>query len=117
MRRLDFSSLQVRDLEASKAFYTDKLGFEQSEQANPGAVIFKYNKGEACFAIKRLDKDLGTAPLGNGVSMWFSVDENIDSLQECLKEKGVQILSAVIDTPFGKAFHIEDPDGYRLTFM
>lgn len=41
MRRLEFASLQVRDLEASKEFYTNKLGFKLSEMKNPEACIFK----------------------------------------------------------------------------
>ena len=52
MRKLNFASLQVRDLEVSKAFYTNKLGFELSGLTNPQACIFKYNKGEASFAIR-----------------------------------------------------------------
>jgi catechol 2,3-dioxygenase-like lactoylglutathione lyase family enzyme len=52
MRKLDFASLQVRDLEVSKAFYTNKLGFELSEISNQYACVFKYNKGEASFAIR-----------------------------------------------------------------
>ncbi|PIE79487.1 MAG: glyoxalase, partial [Candidatus Delongbacteria bacterium] len=53
MRRLEFTSLQVRNLEKSKQFYTEKLGFECSEMKNPQAVIFKFTKGEASFAIRK----------------------------------------------------------------
>lgn len=51
MKQLTFASLQVLDLEASKNFYTKKLGFEIGE-TNPEACVFKYNKGEASFAIR-----------------------------------------------------------------
>ena len=117
MRRLEFASLQVRDIETSKKFYTEKLGFELSEMKNPEAVIFKFNKGEASFAIRKPLEDLNNKEFGNGVSIWFAIDEKIEDLQTSLIEKGVSILGAIMDTPFGKALHVKDPDGYKLTFL
>lgn len=117
MRRLEFASLQVRDLEVSKEFYTNKLGFELSEMRNPDAVIFKFNKGEASFAIRKPLESLENKELGNGVSIWFSIDEKIEDLYETLRAKEVTILGTIMNTPFGKAFHVKDPDGYKLTFL
>ena len=117
MRRLEFTSLQVRDLEISKEFYTQKLGFELSEMKNPDAVIFRFNKDEASFAIRKPFGNLDNKELGNGVSVWFAVDEKIEDLQASLAKKGVTILGTVMETPFGKALHVIDPDGYKLTFL
>lgn len=117
MRRLEFASLQVRDIETSKKFYTEKLGFELSGMENPEAVIFKFNKGEASFAIRKPLEDLNNKELGNGVSIWFVINEKIENLQATLIEKGVSILGPIMDTPFGKALHVKDPDGYKLTFL
>ena len=117
MRKLDFASLQVRDLEVSKNFYTDKLGFEASEATNPAACIFKYNKGEACFAIRKPIGDLDGKELGVGVSLWFAIDGNIEDLQAALLEKNVELAGPVQTTPFGKAITAKDPDGYSITFL
>lgn len=117
MRRLEFASLQVRDLEISKEYYTQKLGFELSEMKNPDAVIFKFNKGEASFAIRKPLENLEDKELGNGVSIWFAIDEKIEDLHARLLQKGVSILGTIMTTPFGKAFHVKDPDGYKLTFL
>ena len=117
MRRLEFTSLQVRDLEISKEFYIQKLGFELSEMKNPDAVIFKFNKGDASFAIRTPLENLDNKELGNGVSVWFAIDEKIEDLQARLAENGITILGKVMETPFGKALHIKDPDGYKLTFL
>ena len=117
MRRLEFASLQVRDLEVSKEFYTQKLGFELSEMKNPEAYIFKFNKGEASFAIRNPLGNIDDKELGNGVSIWFAIDERIEELQEQLQNKNVQILGSIMQTPFGKALHVKDPDGYKLTFL
>ena len=40
MHLLEFAALQVRNLEESKKFYLDELGFEQSELNNPDAGNF-----------------------------------------------------------------------------
>ena len=117
MRRLEFASLQVRDLETSKEFYTKKLGFELSEMKNPDAVIFNFNKGDASFAIRKPLENLDNKDLGNGVSIWFAINEKIEGLQARLIEKGVGILGTIMDTPFGRALHVKDPDGYKLTFL
>jgi predicted enzyme related to lactoylglutathione lyase len=117
MRKLDFASLQVRDLEVSKAFYADKLGFELSEMANSNACIFKYKKGEASFAIRKPLGDLDGKELGIGVSLWFSIDEKIEELQSKLSEKGVTLLGTINNTPFGKTLIAKDPDGYLITFL
>jgi lactoylglutathione lyase len=117
MRRLEFTSLQVRDLEISKEFYTQKLGFELAEMRNPDAVVFKFNKGDASFAIRKPFGSLDNKELGNGVSVWFAIDEKIEDLQARFVENGVVILGTVMETPFGKALHVSDPDGYKLTFL
>lgn len=117
MRKLDFASLQVRDLEASKAFYTDKLGFELSEMSNSEACIFKFNKGEASFAIRKPIGNLDGKELGIGASLWFAINETIEELQSKLAEKEVAILGNINNTPFGKTLMVKDIDGYVLTFL
>ena len=117
MRRLEFAALQVSDLEASTAFYTKKLGFERSEMKNPEAVIFKFNKGEASFAIRTPLENLAGKNLGNGLSIWFAIDGAIEQFQALLAKNEVPVLGPVMTTPFGKALHVKDPDGYKLTFL
>jgi len=117
MRRLEFSALQVRDLAFSKAFYINKLGFEESEMSNPEAVIFKFNKGEASFAIRNPLEILDQVKLGVGVSHWFAIDGTIDELQSKLLANEVTLAGPIIPTPFGKTIHVIDPDGYKLVFL
>ena len=117
MRKLEFASLQVRNLEISKIFYTDKLGFELSEMSNPAAYIFKFNKGEASFAIRTPIDNLEGKELGIGASLWFAIDENIEDFQTKLVDKEVAILGSINNTPFGKTLMVKDPDGYIITFL
>lgn len=117
MRRLEFASLQVRDLKASTKFYTEKLGFELSEMKNPLATIFRYKKGEASFAIKNATGITDKEELGKGLSIWFTIDEGIEALKSRLQQNSVTILGDIMPTPFGRALHIKDLDGYTLTFL
>lgn len=117
MRKLDFASLQVRDLEVSKAFYINKLGFEASEMSNPEACIFKYNQGEASFAIRKPIGNIEGKEPGIGVSLWFAIDGKIEDLKNTLAEKEVTVLGTINNTPFGKTLMIKDPDGYTITFL
>lgn len=117
MRKLEFSSLQVRDLKASTDFYTNKLGFKLSSMQNPEASIFEFNKGEASFALRTPLSDIQNLELGNGVSIWFAIDEPIEELKTSLIDKDVTVIGDIFPTPFGKALHILDPDGYKLTFL
>lgn len=116
MKQLTFASLQVKNLEASKEFYTQKLGFE-IDNANPQACIFSYNKGQASFAIRTPLEPIEGHELGVGVALWFNVTEDVDSLREALLEKVIDNVGPIIETPFGRAFHVLDLDGYKLTFL
>ena len=116
MNQLTFASLQVTNLEASKDFYTQKLGFE-IDNSNPQACVFKYNNGQASFAIRTPLEPIEGKGLGTGVALWFSVNENVYDLKEKFVEKGITTAGPMIDTPFGRAFHVKDLDGYKLTFL
>ncbi|MEJ5055789.1 VOC family protein [Sphingobacterium sp. MYb382] len=116
MRALTFASLQVKNLEASKDFYEKKLGFEIGN-SNPQAYIFKYNQGEASFAIRTPLEPIEGKELGIGVALWFAVDENVEVLKDKFIANGVTTTGPIIETPFGRAFHVKDLDGYKLTFL
>ena len=116
MRELTFASLQVKNLEASKDFYEKQLGFEIGS-TNPQACVFKYNQGEVSFAIRTPLEPLEGRALGIGVAIWFAIDKNVDDLKEEFIGNGVTTAGPIIETPFGRAFHVVDLDGYKLTFL
>lgn len=105
-RKLEVASLQVRDLAISKDFYTTKLGFEVSKMSNPYAYVFKFNKGEASFAIRTPMTNIEGKELGVGASLWFAIDGTIKDLQTDLTAKGIMILDTINNTPFGKTYHL-----------
>ncbi len=109
----DFIALQVRDLEAAKQFYTEKLGLVPAPQSPPNAVLFQTEP--IPFAIRTPLVDLDASQkLGWGVSLWLKC-EKADSLCAALEEGGTTIAQPPSDGPFGRTFAFIDPDGYLIT--
>jgi predicted enzyme related to lactoylglutathione lyase len=112
---LNFLNIQVRDLEKSKMFYAEVLGFKVEESPNPDAVVFKSNSG-AIFVIRKPMVDLeAVTSLGWGVSPWFGVDD-IDSYYKEVEFKAM-IIRELQETPFVKTFVVADHDGYLITIQ
>jgi predicted enzyme related to lactoylglutathione lyase len=109
----DFVALQVRDLEASARFYTERLGLARAPGSPPGAVVFATKP--IPFAVREPTVDLGEASrLGWGVALWLKA-EDVDRLHDDLARHGVTVVTAPFDGPFGRTFSFADPDGYTIT--
>jgi catechol 2,3-dioxygenase-like lactoylglutathione lyase family enzyme len=111
----DFVSLQVRDLDASQAFYEKYLGLVRSPAGPPHAVVF--DTKPVAFAVRDLvpGADLSAIPEpGLGVALWLHATD-VQDIHDALVADGHPIVSAPIDGPFGRTFTLADPDGYRIT--
>jgi catechol 2,3-dioxygenase-like lactoylglutathione lyase family enzyme len=109
----NFIALQVRDLEASKAFYVERMGLTPIPQSPPGAVVFKTEP--VPFGIRKPLVDLdATSLLGWGVSLWIAATD-ADVLHAQLSEAAVPIVLPLANGPFGRFFAFRDPDGYTIT--
>lgn len=110
----DFLALQVRNLAASRRFYTDIFGFEVSEHCPPGAVIFKTEPIPLALRDP-LDELPEAGSLGVGMALWIACTD-ADALHNLIIKRGGVILSPLTDGPFGRFFVASDPDGYAITF-
>ncbi len=111
----DFISLQVRDLDASQAFYETYLGLVRSPAGPPHAVVFETTP--IAFALRDVipGTDLGSAPQpGIGAAIWLHATA-VQEIHDALVAGGHTITSAPIDGPFGRTFTFADPDGYHIT--
>ena len=109
----DFIALQVRDLDASAAFYTEQLGLVRAPASPPGAVVFATEP--IPFALREPVVDLDAAErLGWGVALWLKA-EDAQTLHDRLAAGGVRIVVQPFDGPFGRTFAFADPDGYTVT--
>lgn len=111
----DFVSLQVRDLDASQAFYEKYLGLVRSPAGPPHAVVFQ--TAPIAFALRDIvegtDLSSGEYP-GVGVSVWLHAT-GVQEIHDALLADGHEIVQSPIDGPFGRTFAFADPDGYRVT--
>jgi len=110
----DFISLQVRNLAASRTFYTELLGLTIDDRFNaPDFVLFDTNS--IPFALREANIDLDKAPNpGWGMTLWIDCDQ-VNELNARLQTAGVTIITPPFDGPFGRTFVFADPDGYRIT--
>ncbi|MFC7705583.1 VOC family protein [Plastorhodobacter daqingensis] len=109
----DFISLQVADLDAARAFYTNVVGLTPAASAPPGAVVF--DTRPIPFALRIPVVDLDAVEIrGHGIVLWFGCDD-ADALHAHLAARGVAIAFAPKDGPFGRYFAFKDPSGYTIT--
>lgn len=111
----DFVSFQVRDLEASAAFYENVIGLRRVPAPNPEAVVFA--SAGVAFAVRTplpgVDLD-ASVQLGAGIGVWFH-DDDTAGLHQKLRDLPVPIVQEPFDGPFGTTFSFRDPDGYVVT--
>jgi predicted enzyme related to lactoylglutathione lyase len=110
----DFISLQVRNLSASREFYTKILGLPIDPRFNtPDFVLF--DSSTIPFALSQATVNLDETPQpGLGVTLWLDCDQ-VDELAAKLVAAGSTIIKPPFDGPFGRTFIFADPDGYRIT--
>lgn len=111
----DFISLQVRDLDVSRAFYEQYLGLVRSQAGPPHAVVFE--TAPIAFALREAlpGTDIGSvAQPGIGAAIWLHATD-VQDIHEALVSDRKPIVSPPIDGPFGRTFTFSDPDGYQIT--
>lgn len=110
----DFISLQVRNLSASRAFYTEILGLPVDARFDtPNFVLFDTNTIPFALSQATVNLDDMSQP-GLGMTLWLDCD-NVDELCAKLEAAGSTIIKPPFDGPFGRTFVFADPDGYRIT--
>ena len=110
----DFFNLQVRDLAASRAFYTQVLGLAIDPRFDTADAV-AFDTTTIPFALSQSNVPLEEAPpLGAGVTLWIDCDD-VDGLCAKLEAAGATIITRPSDGPFGRNFVFADPDGYRMT--
>src|ERR1700682_474967 len=103
----DFISLQVRNLSASRTFYTEMLGLTIDERFDtPDFALFDTNT--IPFAISEAKVNLDEAPHPAwGATLWIDCD-NVNALHAKMAAAGVTIIQQPYDGPFGRTFVFAD---------
>ncbi|MDX9956933.1 MAG: VOC family protein [Spirochaetia bacterium] len=113
-----WTTINVRDLAKSLAFYQDILGLEvkRSMKPAPDLEIAFLGNGETqveliCHAG---NKDIAH---GKDISLGFIVD-SIDDFTRILAGKGIPVYSGPFQpNPFIKFIYIQDPDGLKIQLV
>jgi catechol 2,3-dioxygenase-like lactoylglutathione lyase family enzyme len=120
----------VKDVDRSVAFYT-ALGFDTRWEWKGDDGKLEYagvGLGGAVIALGRIRAGSGSGgeytdyagwvkgPLGGGVIINVEL-RNVDAIYERAKKSKAEIESRIKEWPYGRAFTINDPDGYVIKFL
>ena len=112
------TSLTVKDIGKSLAWYRDVVGFtvdqEHTRDGSLRAVSLK--AGAVRILINQDNGEKGWDRVkGEGFSMQFTTAQNIDALASRIKNAGGTLDSEPADMPWGvRVFRLQDPDGFKL---
>lgn len=118
--------LTVSNIEKSKWFYTEILGFKIEYERLNDKFIF-LSLGEAQLMLEEINGNWNVGelkyPFGNGVNFQIEVD-NIDDIVSTMKENDIQLFKDVFSSSYQcdnityieKEIIVLDPDGYMLRF-
>ncbi len=100
--------LSVKDMNASRAFYVDILGFKEVEWGNDSFTSVGRDK-TGIYLCKSGQGNPGTW-------VWIGFDGDMVSLYNQLKAKGVKIHQPPTNHSWALEMQIEDRDGHVLRF-
>ncbi len=109
--------LEVADLEASRAFYRDLLGFEETLWGEGREGRYWYLVGDSA-RLGLWTEQVGLAGGRGGAHVHFAfhvADPEIDSVQAGIEARGGEVEGPIQLGP-GRAIYITDPDGNVVEF-
>lgn len=109
--------LEVADLDASRAFYRDLLGFEETLYGEGREGRYWYLIGDSArLGLWTPQTGLAGGRGGAHVHFAFSVpDEEVDAMRERIESGGGEVEGPVQLGP-GRAVYVTDPDGNVVEF-
>jgi lactoylglutathione lyase len=114
-----WTTIHVRNLEESIAFYTSLAGLRVLRRfpAGPGREIaFMGNGGDDETLIELLYTAGDTVSFGDSVSVGFAVD-SLDAMLETVKGKSIPLFGEPVETHGSRFFCVKDPNGLTVQFF
>ncbi len=113
--------LTANDLEQSLEFYTEGLGFVVGQRwLHEGKLVGAFVTAGLCeLGIGQDDWAKGRRrKKGEGVRIWCETAQDIDAIAARVRAYGGKITAEPANHSWGvRAFSVDDPDGYHLTFF
>ena len=114
------TSLTVKDLQKSVAWYQDVVGFTVDQKMERDGKLrgVALKAGDVRILLNQDDGAKGWDRIkGEGFSMQFTTSQSIDDLAKRIRDNGATLESEPADMPWGaRVFRVRDPDGYKLAF-
>lgn len=108
-----YSTMIVKDLAESVAFYRDMLGFTEGYHVDlpaGGITIMNSPGGASVELIEAPQYEVGLYSVGTDV-------DDLDETLATLRSKGCTILGEITPTTVGRMIFIEDPNGVRICLI
>lgn len=113
-----WTTIMVKDMEASIAFYTEILSLPVDRRYKPAENMEIAFLGEGETKLELICNDaLKAIEYTDHVSTGFSV-ESVDDFMAYLKGKGIPVFAGPFEpSPHIKFFYIKDPNGYKIQLV
>ena len=111
--KVQYTTMIVKNLEESVAFYRDILGFKEGYHVNvPGGAItiMESEGGASVELIENSNFEVGLYSVGTDV-------DNLDEIILHLKANGYDTLGPVVPTSVGRMTFVQDPNGVRICLI
>jgi len=119
IQELGHAVLYVRDLECSRHFYRDVLGFPEIGDAMPGAAAFGTGRTHHELLLIEVGADALPIPTGRHVGLYHlglkigTTDDELRAALQELQAAGVTVTGAS-DHAVTHSLYLRDPDGNEL---
>lgn len=113
MIKVQYSTLIVKNLAESVAFYRDMLGFREGyhvDLPNGAAITIMNSDGASVELIEGKQFDVGFYSIGTDV-------DDLDRMLDELKKQGCNAITPIIPTTVGRQAFILDPNGVRICLI
>ena len=111
-------SFTVNDLEKSREFYCDVLGFQEGQRwERDGKLLgFELSAGDVVFMIGQDDFKKGrNRAKGEGFRIYCSTSRKVDEIAKEITARGAKLDEGVKDEEWGRHISVTDPDGFKIT--
>lgn len=119
--------LSVSDIEKSKRFYINLLGFKlEYERKEDKFAFLSYNGAQLMIEQINDNWNVGALeyPLGRGINFQIETNE-IEEISNRLKENNIKVFKDIFESKYvannevfiEKELLVQDPDGYLLRFQ
>ncbi len=115
-----WTSIYVKNLDESIAFYSNLLGLQVTKRfpAGPGMEIAFMGNGINNETLVELLADSNNSIFNYSefLSIGFAVD-SVDAMLDTVKSKNILVHNGPFETPGSKYFCIKDPNGLNVQFF